>query len=261
MAKRDGQASKRFGKLAVWRWPGGPDSGTRMNMRSALTKLLAVMVLLGLAACADQPKHVNTIAQFNAEYQRVKSEGYKIHAGDVLDINFFYTPEYNAKDVPVRPDGKIQLPLAGDFPIAGMTPEQASAQLKKVYSSQLKNPDLAIMVKTFGANSVVVQGMVRNPSEIQLNGSQSLLQVIGRAGSFSDNADISHVSVVRHSTGGATPMVLVLDLREALTGAAPQLDIPLLPGDVVYVPSLNGKTPAKIDIFGNPSQPAPSAPQ
>ena len=226
-------------------------------MRSVVTTLLAVMLLMGLAACAAKPKNVNTIAQFNAEYQRVKSEGYKIHAGDVLDINFFYTPEYNAKDVPVRPDGKINLPLAGDFPIAGMTPEQASGELKKVYSSQLKNPDLAIMVKTFGANSVVVQGMVRNPSEVQLAGNQSLLQIIGRAGSFSDDADISHVSVIRHS-GGGTPMVLVLDLRKALTGATPQFDIPLLPGDVVYVPSLNGKVPSKIDVFGSPTQPAPT---
>jgi polysaccharide export outer membrane protein len=228
-----------------------------MKMRSVVTTLLAVMLLMGLAACAAKPKNVNTIAQFNAEYQRVKSEGYKIHAGDVLDINFFYTPEYNAKDVPVRPDGKINLPLAGDFPIAGMTPEQASGELKKVYSSQLKNPDLAIMVKTFGANSVVVQGMVRNPSEVQLAGNQSLLQIIGRAGSFSDDADISHVSVIRHS-GGGTPMVLVLDLRKALTGATPQFDIPLLPGDVVYVPSLNGKVPSKIDVFGSPTQPAPT---
>ena len=229
-------------------------------MRSLVTTLLAVMLLLGLAACAAKPKNVNTIAQFNAEYTRVKSEGYKIHAGDVLDINFFYTPEYNAKDVPVRPDGKINLPLAGDFPIAGMTPEQAGEELKKVYSSQLKNPDLAIMVKTFGANSVVVQGMVRNPSEIQLAGNQSLLTIIGRAGSFSDDADISHVSVVRHS-GGGTPMVLVLDLRQALTGTAPQFDIPMLPGDVVYVPSLNGKIPSKIDVFGNPSEPSPAPPK
>lgn len=226
-------------------------------MRSSITGLFVLLLTLGLAACADKPKNVNTIAQFNAEYQRVKNEGYRIHAGDMLDINFFYTPEYNAKDVPVRPDGKIQLPLVGDFPIAGMTPEDAGNQLKQYYSKELKNPDLAIIVKTFGANSVVVQGMVRNPSEVQLAGNQSLLQVIGRAGSFADDADISHISVVRHS-GGGTPMVLVLDLRKALTGAAPQLDIPLLPGDVVYVPSLNGKVPSKIDVFGTPSTPAPA---
>jgi protein involved in polysaccharide export with SLBB domain len=222
-----------------------------MKMRSVVTTFLAVMLLLGLTACADKPKNVNTIAQFNAEYQRVKSEGYKIHAGDVLDINFFYTPEYNAKDVPVRPDGKINLPLAGDFPIAGMTPEQAGEELKKVYSSQLKNPDLAIMVKTFGSNSVVAQGALRNPTEVQ---------IIGRAGSFAFDADVSHVTVVRHS-GGGTPMVLVLDLRKALTGASPQSDIPILPGDVIYVPSLNGKAPpSNLDIFGGGSPP-PEQPQ
>ena len=226
-------------------------------MRSAITWLLSVFLLLGLGACADNKRPANTIAQFNAEYQRVKNEGYRIHPGDVLDINFFYTPEYNAKDVPVRPDGKIQLPLVGDFPIAGMTPEQAGAELKKYYSSQLKDPDLAVMVKTFGANSVVVQGMVRNPAELQLTGNSSLLQTIGRAGSFADQADISHVTVVRHSTGGA-PMVIVLDLRQALTGAAPQYDIPLLPGDVIYVPSLNGKQPSDINLFGPE---APRAPQ
>ena len=224
-------------------------------MRSTITRLLVVLLMLGLAACDTTKKQpLNTVAQFNAEYQRVKSEGYRIHPGDVLDINFFYTPEYNAKDVPVRPDGKIQLPLAGDFAIAGMTPEQAGAALKKIYSSQLKDPDLAVMVKTFGANSVVVQGAVRNPGQLELNGNSSLLQTIGRAGSFSDTADIGHVSVVRHSTG-ATPMVIVLDLRKALTGTAPQLDIPLLPGDVIYVPALNGKQPASIDLFGTQTGP------
>lgn len=226
-------------------------------MRSAVTRFLVIMLSLGLAACTDTKKApLNTVGQFNAEYQRVKSEGYRIHPGDVLDINFFYTPEYNAKDVPVRPDGKIQLPLAGDFAIAGMTPEQAGTELKKIYSSQLKDPDLAVMVKTFGANSVVVQGAVRNPGELQLSGNSSLLQAIGRAGSFAETADLSKVTVVRHSTGG-TPMVVVLDLRKALTGAAPQLDIPMLPGDVVFVPDLNGKAPSNIDVFGTTLQSKP----
>ncbi|HVT54073.1 MAG TPA: polysaccharide biosynthesis/export family protein [Dongiaceae bacterium] len=228
-----------------------------MKMRSTVTQLLVVLLLLGLAACTPANKTpLNTVAQFNAEYQRVKSEGYRIHPGDVLDITFFYTPEYNATNVPVRPDGKIQLPLAGDFAIAGMTPDQAGAALKKVYSSQLKNPDLAIMVKTFGANSVVVQGSVRNPGELPLSGDASLLQTIGRAGSFTDTADLSKVTVVRHSTG-STPMVIVLDLRKALTGAAPQLDIPLLPGDVIFVPDLNGKQPSAVDLFGTTPSPSP----
>src|SRR5256885_15197220 len=52
------------------------DCETRMKMRSLLTKVLALLLLPGLAACADKAKTTNTIAQFNAEYARVKNEGY-----------------------------------------------------------------------------------------------------------------------------------------------------------------------------------------
>jgi protein involved in polysaccharide export with SLBB domain len=111
------------------------------------------------------------------------------------------------------------------------------------------------LLKRLGPKWVVAHGALPNPAEIQLVGNQTLLQIIGRAGSFAFDADVSHVTVVRHSSGG-TPMVLVLDLRKALTGAAPQADIPMLPGDVVYVPSLNGKAPpSNLDIFGGSSQP------
>jgi len=154
-----------------------------------------------------------------------------------LDITFFYTPEYNSTSVPVRPDGKIQLSVVGDFPIAGMTPDQAAVELKKAYSRELKNPDLAVQVKTFGANSVVVQGEVRNPGEIPLTGNATVLQMIGRAGSFMPTADVRHVTVVRHSTGG-TPLVVVLNLLDAMQGVNPGMDVPVVAGDMVYVPAL-----------------------
>jgi polysaccharide export outer membrane protein len=230
-------------------------------MRATIVAGIAAAVLM-LVGCEDTVRtRTNSVNQFNAEYQRVNTVGYQIHAGDVLDITFFYTPEYNSSGVPVRPDGKIQLPLVGEFPIAGMTPAQAGTELKKLYSSQLKNPDLAVVVRTFGANTVLVQGEVRNPAELPIPGGATVLQAIGRAGSFLPTADISKVTVVRHSTGG-TPLVVVLDLRQVLQGGNPGLDVPLLPGDVVYVPTLTGKAPA-FDLFGKtPAAPAPvPAPQ
>jgi polysaccharide export outer membrane protein len=230
-------------------------------MRATIVAGIAAAVLM-LVGCEDTVRtRTNSVNQFNAEYQRVNTVGYQIHAGDVLDITFFYTPEYNSSAVPVRPDGKIQLPLVGEFPIAGMTPAQAGTELKKLYSSQLKNPDLAVVVRTFGANTVLVQGEVRNPAELPIPGGATVLQAIGRAGSFLPTADISKVTVVRHSTGG-TPLVVVLDLRQVLQGGNPGLDVPLLPGDVVYVPTLTGKAPA-FDLFGKtPAAPAPvPAPQ
>lgn len=201
-------------------------------MRQAIVLVLAALVI-GLAGCAPKIK-TNTINQFNAEYDRVKSQGYRIQPGDTLDITFFYTPEYNATSVPVRPDGKIQLSLVGDFPIAGMTPGQASAELKKIYTRELKNPDLAVIVKTFGASAVVVQGEVRNPAQVPLIGNARLLQIISQAGGFLPTADIRNVTVVRHSTGGK-PLVTIVNLQDALQGVNPANDIPMLPGDVVFV--------------------------
>ena len=202
-------------------------------MRQAIVLVLAALVI-GLVGCMPPKMKTNTVNQFNAEYDRVKGQGYQIQPGDTLDITFFYTPEYNATSVPVRPDGKIQLSLVGDFPIAGMTPDQAAEELKKVYTRELKNPDLAVIVKTFGASSVVVQGEVRNPAQIPLIGNARLLQIISQAGGFLPTADIRNVTVVRHSTGGK-PLVTVVNLQDALQGVNPANDIAMLPGDVVFV--------------------------
>jgi polysaccharide export outer membrane protein len=218
---------------------------------------MIAIVVLGLVGCAEKVK-VNTLNQFNAEYQRVKSAGYQIQPGDTLDITFFYTPEYNALAVPVRPDGKIQLTVVGDFTIAGMTPDQAAAELKKAYTRELKNPDLAVIVKTFGNNSVVVQGEVREPKQVPLVGNATLLQVISQAGSFLETADLKKVTVVRHSTGGK-PLVTVVDLQAAMQGVNPGNDFPMLPGDVVYVPTLkrndSGRSPPPIAM---PVEPVPA---
>jgi polysaccharide export outer membrane protein len=155
--------------------------------------------------------------------------------------------------VPVRPDGKIQLSLVGDFAIAGMTPDQAGAELKKSYSRELKNPDLAVIVKTFGASAVVVQGEVHTPSQVPLIGNATLLQVISQAGSFLPTADIRNVTVVRHSTGGK-PLVVVLNLQDALQGVNTSNDVQMLPGDVVFV------RPLKANDAGRGQTPQLSAP-
>ena len=158
---------------------------------------------------------------------------YVIGADDSLSIVYWDHKEMSA-DVVVRPDGKIQLSLVGDFPIAGMTPDQAAVELKKIYTKELKNPDLAVIVKTFGASAVVVQGEVRSPAQIPLIGNARLLQIISQAGGFLPTADIRNVTIVRHSTGGK-PLVTVVNLQDALQGVNPANDIGMLPGDVVFV--------------------------
>ena len=195
------------------------------------------LLTIGLVGCESKPRE-NPFVPFNAEYQRVKAEGYRIQPGDVLDITFFYTPEYNATNIPVRPDGKIQLPLVGDFQIAGMTPSDAGNALKQQYTKELKNPDLAVLVKSFGSNTVAVQGSVRTPAEFPLVGDATALQMIAKAGGALPEADMTKVTVVRHAANGQQ-LVVTLDLQQALEGKNPGMDVPLLPGDIIYVPNAN----------------------
>ena len=67
--------------------------------------------------------------------------------GDVMDIKFFYTPELNDSQA-VRPDGKIMLQLVGEVTAQGRTPDELRAELVHLYTSELKNPEIAVIVRS-----------------------------------------------------------------------------------------------------------------
>jgi polysaccharide export outer membrane protein len=75
---------------------------------------------------------------------------YKLQVKDSIDVEFTYHPELN-RTVRVRPDGKISIPRKKDVTVAGMTPDQTSAMLKQVYSDLLKDPEITVTVREFGA--------------------------------------------------------------------------------------------------------------
>ena len=74
-------------------------------------------------------------------------QDYRIQVGDQLDIKFFFNPELN-ESIPVRPDGRIALQLVGEISVVGHTVEEIRAILIKNYSGQLKNPEIAVLLRT-----------------------------------------------------------------------------------------------------------------
>lgn len=78
------------------------------------------------------------------------SAPYKLQVKDLIDVEFTYHPEMN-RSVRVRPDGRISIPRKKDVSVAGMAPDQVSAMLKQVYSDLLKDPEITITVREFGA--------------------------------------------------------------------------------------------------------------
>lgn len=207
------------------------------------SKLLILLVFstLFLAACWPNPNMVinpTPMAQFTQPDPGKKSSDYLIGVGDTLDIKFMYNPELNELAVPVRPDGRISLQLANDVPAANLTPEQLRKVLIEKYSSEIKKPEVAIIVRTFTANRVFVDGEVVYPGMVEIRGPTTLMQILAQSRGLTANARMSNVIVMRKDAEGK-PMAANIDIRKIIDGTDPSLDINMMPYDIVYVPKSN----------------------
>ena len=167
----------------------------------------------------------------------IDDERYVIQPGDTLSIKFFFNPELNEENLIVRPDGHISLQLVHEVKAANLTPAQLKVLLAEKYGGQLKNPEIAVIVRSVREPyRIYVDGQVRTPGEYEIVGSLSVLQAIARAGGMSvDTAKTSDVKVIRRDKDGQA-FVINVDLDRALNGGDLSQDIRLLPYDFIYVP-------------------------
>jgi polysaccharide export outer membrane protein len=154
--------------------------------------------------------------------------------GDIIDFKFFYTPELNDTQT-VRPDGKIVLQLVGEVMVQGKTPAELRDELVKLYMSELKRPEVAVIVRSLYERKVYVGGEVKAPGLIQIPGRLTALEAIMQAGGFDRRtAKLSNVVIIRHKDGKRYGCAL--DFRKVINGAEEVRPFLLEPGDIVYVP-------------------------
>ncbi len=160
---------------------------------------------------------------------------YRVQVGDELMVRFLLNPELN-EEVAVRPDGKISTAVAEDVQAAGRTVHEIDADLRRRYKSELMNPRLNVIVKSFSPTRIYVSGEVATPGEYATVGpSLTLSQAIARAGGLKNSASASRVFVIRRGPGDK-PVELATRYDEVISGRDPRADIRLAPYDVVYVP-------------------------
>jgi protein involved in polysaccharide export with SLBB domain len=169
-----------------------------------------------------------------ASQPKTTTAPYKIEKGDEIEIKSLHNPEINTTLV-VRPDGKISLPLAPEIMAAGKTPEELAAELAEKYSTEYKQPEVAVIIKTFSGHRVFVGGEVRKPGTVTLAGPLTVMQAISQAEGFNDGAKISDVSVIRRGPTNE-PTSMVVNLKKAMDGSDPKQDMELKPYDIIYVP-------------------------
>lgn len=158
---------------------------------------------------------------------------YLIGPEDVLDINVWKEPDVS-RLVPVRPDGKISLPLVNDVQAAGSTPQQLAATVTEKLRKFLTDPQVTVIVAAINSQRVYVVGEVLRAGAFPLIPGMTVLQALSSAGGFSTFADVKRIHVMRVVNGKHTE--IPFNYREVLKGDNPDQNITLVPGDTVVVP-------------------------
>lgn len=215
-----------------------------MKMKIAI--LLAFFGSILLVSCAPNTvMNPVSISQMDQQSRAYPQKEYIIAAGDTLDIKFLNNPELNEMGVTVRPDGRLSLQMAPEIKAAGLTPNQLRDQIGKTYSTEVKKPDVAIIVRTFSDQKIFVDGEVVLPGLIDLKGPTTVMRALSQARGLRETARISNVIVIRKDFDGS-PMAANIDLTKVINGTDMAQDIHLMPYDIVYVPKSNI---ARVDKF------------
>ena len=164
----------------------------------------------------------------------VTEERYRLQPGDVLEIQYRYSPEFN-QTVTVQPDGYVTLEVGGDLKIAGMTVDQTRQAILKKASTRLQDPIATVILKEFQKPYFVVAGEVAQPGKIEMRERVTAIQAIMLAGGMKESAKSSQVVVFRKINSDIAEVKL-LNLKTIRRTSDLENDLTLQPGDMVFVP-------------------------
>jgi polysaccharide export outer membrane protein len=169
--------------------------------------------------------------------QAEQTADYVIGPEDVLDI-VVWNNETLTRTVPVRPDGKISLPLLNDVVAAGLTPVALRESLTKALTSYMPVASVSVIVREVHSYKVTVIGEVRTPGRYELKSQATVLDVLAMAGGLSDYADRDGIVVLRPDGESTKRIPFAYEKLTAKNGAKKTADenFAVRPGDVVLVP-------------------------
>ncbi len=158
---------------------------------------------------------------------------YVIGPEDMLDISVWKEPDVS-RIVPVRPDGRISLPLINDVQAAGLSPQQLAGSVTEKLRKYLNEPQVTVIVTAINSQRIFVVGEVLRAGAFPMLPGMTVLQALSSAGGFTTFADVKKIHVVRVRNG--KHVELPFNYREVLKGDNSEQNIKLEPGDTIVVP-------------------------
>jgi polysaccharide biosynthesis/export protein len=159
---------------------------------------------------------------------------YLLRSGDTLQLQYRLTPDLN-QTVSVQPDGYVDLNVAGEVQVAGLTVTQAHDLIVQKESDHLNNPELNLILEEFTRPYVVVAGEVAKPGQIEIRENMTALSAILMSGGFTQSAKSGQVIVFR-KFNDTIDEVKQLNLTRVNNKLQLEKDMALQSGDLILVP-------------------------
>ena len=203
-----------------------------------LKKKMAVGVFLGaiglmFSGVARADKKTPPAQQTPVASVAANDDTYVIGPEDVLNVNVWKEAEVSGS-VPVRPDGKISLPLLNDIQAAGSTPMQLTNQITEKLKKFLTDPHVTVTVTAVNSRRVYIIGEVARPGAFPLLPNMTVLQALTSAGGPSPYAKTTKIYMLRTENGVQTKVAF--NYKEVVKGRSTEQNVTLKPGDTIVVP-------------------------
>jgi polysaccharide biosynthesis/export protein len=208
-----------------------------MNLVSRI--VLAVTLCAAATVAQENSKSANAPdttpgAKPTASQQSPADADYKIGPQDVLRVDVWKEPDISRTAIPVRPDGKISLPLLNDIQAAGLTSMQLAGVIRDGLTKYITSPQVTVTVTEINSRRVYCQGEFLKPGALVLLPNMTALQAISSCGGFSQFARIKSIYILRNE--GGKPVQHPFNYKDVIKGKKPEDNIILQPGDVIVVP-------------------------
>jgi len=195
-----------------------------------LSILVPLFLSLILGGCAS------TYPPVSAEFAKPVEARYVIGPGDTVNIVVWRNPELSMI-VPVRPDGKVTMPLVEDLPASGKTATELARDAEKSLAKYIQNPVVTVIVTAFvGPYSAQIRviGEAAKPQALAYRENMTLLDVMIAVGGITDFASGNKASIMR--TGGGQSQQFGVRLKDLIKGGDLSANVVMRPGDILVIP-------------------------
>jgi polysaccharide biosynthesis/export protein len=192
---------------------------------------ILICMLFILPACNHTSIKASDLNAGNKPFQ--SDTAFIIGPADMLEIVVMKEPDLS-KTIPVRPDGKILLPLVNEVQAAGKTPVQLQADLEKAFSKFYEQVTVSVLVREINSYKFSITGKINKPGTYKMSADTTMLEAISMAGGFMEFASTNNIKVFRRGLENSEP--IRINYKKIISGKDPSQNIIIKPGDTIIVP-------------------------